>query len=119
MQEGNSKDKDNIEGGKQNGPGIRTDGRLSDSKLKANPEPEGMVTKYGLLRDKLMEVLTSPEKESKRTAQSTGSDALGEEDEQLKAGRDRTERTDLGENQMNTQLIHQQRNRRKSVLKKN
>ncbi len=54
MQEGNSKDKDNIEGGKQNGPGIRTDGRLSDSELKANPEPEGMVTKYGLLRDKFL-----------------------------------------------------------------
>ena len=31
LQEGNSKDKDNIEGGKQNGPGIRTDGRLSNA----------------------------------------------------------------------------------------
>ena len=28
LQEGNSKDKDNIEGGKQNGPGIRTDGEI-------------------------------------------------------------------------------------------
>lgn len=35
FQEGNSKDKDNIEGGKQNGPGIRTDGRLSDSETES------------------------------------------------------------------------------------
>ena len=35
LQEGNSKDKDNIEGGKQNGPGIRTDGRLSDSETES------------------------------------------------------------------------------------
>lgn len=100
-------------------------------KLKANPEPEGMVTKYGLegqisegeirwgensnvsgrnaestssrdsgtgkREDGSPDIPDGGERRSKRTAQSTGSDALGEEDEQHPepGGGSRTERTDL------------------------
>ena len=132
MQEGNSKDKDNIEGGKQNGPGIRTDGRLSDSETESKSgtggngneirTSEGQISEgeirwgensnvsgrnaestssrdsgTGKREDGSPDIPDGGERRSKRTAQSTGSDALGEEDEQHPepGGGSRTERTDL------------------------
>lgn len=132
FQEGNSKDKDNIEGGKQNGPGIRTDGRLSDSETESKSgtggngneirTSEGQISEgeirwgensnvsgrnvestssrdsgTGKREDGSPDIPDGGERRSKRTAQSTGSDALGEEDEQHPepGGGSRTERTDL------------------------
>lgn len=132
LQEGNSKDKDNIEGGKQNGPGIRTDGRLSDSETESKSgtggngneirTSEGQISEgeirwgensnvsgrnaestssrdsgTGKREDGSPDIPDGGERRSKRTAQSTGSDALGEEDEQHPepGGGSRTERTDL------------------------
>ena len=132
LQEGNSKDKDNIEGGKQNGPGIRTDGRLSDSEAESKSgtggngneirTSEGQISEgeirwgensnvsgrnvestssrdsgTGKREDGSPDIPDGGERRSKRTAQSTGSDALGEEDEQHPepGGGSRTERTDL------------------------
>ena len=107
-------------------------GRLSDSETESKSGTGGMVTKYGLLRDKFLgreirwgensnvsgrnaestssrdsgtgkredgspDIPDGGERRSKRTAQSTGSDALGEEDEQHPepGGGSHTERTDL------------------------
>lgn len=132
LQEGNSKGKDNIEGGKQNGPGIRTDGRLSDSETESKSgtggngneirTSEGQISEgeirwgensnvsgrnaestssrdsgTGKREDGSPDIPDGGERRSKRTAQSTGSDALGEEDEQHPepGGGSRTERTDL------------------------
>lgn len=132
LQEGNSKNKDNIEGGKQNGPGIRTDGRLSDSETESKSgtggngneirTSEGQISEgeirwgensnvsgrnaestssrdsgTGKREDGSPDIPDGGERRSKRTAQSTGSDALGEEDEQHPepGGGSRTERTDL------------------------